>query len=210
MSHPPNCRCSSCHLSSKLFPRTSNDRIMLPPPHPGNAPPNDRARYAPPRPQSTAPGEYRPSYHAQPPMPGSGSRTSFDGAPPPPAPNQRPRHRHTPSQPAAGAHGQPHAHAQHPQYGHIPSNASPTTTYTFAPPIRPASAMAMASPRQRASSSATPPAPAPGSPPNPEWAPTKLKWVQKKERVSHFTPPSQYQGTSFRQYVHEGVPKSKP
>ncbi|KAJ7802455.1 hypothetical protein B0H13DRAFT_2389586 [Mycena leptocephala] len=44
---------------------------------------------------------------------------------------------------------------------------------------------------------------------NLEWMPPRLKWVKKKERVSHFTPPSQYQGTSFRQYVHDGV-SSRP
>ncbi|KAJ7113471.1 hypothetical protein C8R44DRAFT_232325 [Mycena epipterygia] len=71
--HPPGCLCSSCHLSSKLFPRGPNDRIIVPAIRLTQANPsksslgNDRARIAPPRPQS-APPEYRPRQPA-PPMP---------------------------------------------------------------------------------------------------------------------------------------------
>ncbi|KAJ7726514.1 hypothetical protein B0H16DRAFT_265629 [Mycena metata] len=226
--HGPGCRCSSCHLSSKLFPRGPNDRIILPAIRPGDPQSpymggNDRAHFAPPRPQSTAPHEYRPRHHDAPPMPmsppmpsrygappsggsGSGSRRSLDqhAAPPPP-----PGHGH--------AHGSGHGHRRTMStYGH---------GHGQAPPERPASAMATRSPAM------SPHAPSPrrahATPPdasgsngqgqgqgqgqgdaqqgNLEWMPPRLKWVKKKERVSHFTAPSQYQGTSFRQYVHEGV-----
>ncbi|KAJ6584430.1 hypothetical protein B0H19DRAFT_1249401 [Mycena capillaripes] len=84
-----------------------------------------------------------------------------------------------------------------PMHRPVPTHAQPTPdrSYTFAPPDRPASAMAGApsSPNMQQGQG------------NLEWMPPRLKWVKKKERVSHFTPPSQYQGTSFRQYVHDGV-----
>jgi hypothetical protein len=84
-----------------------------------------------------------------------------------------------------------HAHAQ----------PTPERSYTFAPPDRPASAMAAPhSPNMQQQGQGQG---------NLEWMPPRLKWVKKKERVSHFTPPSQYQGTSFRQYVHDGV-SSRP
>ncbi|KAJ6554902.1 hypothetical protein DFH09DRAFT_1165863 [Mycena vulgaris] len=190
--HPPGCRCSSCHLSSKLFPRGPNDRIILPAirPSPGtHAEPRpdptpkspygtDRARFAPPRPQSTAPREYR--QHA-----------------PPPAPPPVPSHGYggessSSSRRSVDTHRAPPPHRPVPTHGQPP----PDRSYTFAPPDRPASAMAAPqspNPQQQE---------APG---NLEWMPPRLKWVKKKERVSHFTPPSQYQGTSFRQYVHDGV-----
>ncbi|KAJ7064094.1 hypothetical protein C8F01DRAFT_1250350 [Mycena amicta] len=192
MSHPSNCRCSTCHLSAKLFPRTPNDRIILPAPGAGGrrdprAGPfmdadRDRARLAPPRPKSTAPDQYRPHYaHPEqpPPMPApyrsSSSRQTVDTLPPMPVAAPRPTHRRTPSQPLA----------PRPAPAGGPSHAGPSQ-YTFVPPERPASAMATSS----------------------HHTPTQLKWVQKKERVSHFTPASQYKGTSFRQYVPEGVPES--
>ncbi|KAF8194292.1 hypothetical protein K438DRAFT_2017407 [Mycena galopus ATCC 62051] len=196
--HPPGCMCSHCHLSSKLFPRGHNDRIILPRPTNHGEPKSptmgdDRARYAPPRPQSTAPGEYRSRHHHEPPPPmppmprgygepssPSTSRRSMDQRAPPPMPKT---HRPSPS------YAQP----------------TPDRSYTFAPPDRPASAMAM--------SSRTPASPTqqqPGNGQNIEWTAPRLKWVEKKQRVSHFTPPSQYQGTSFRQYVHDGVSTRPP
>ncbi|KAJ7113545.1 hypothetical protein C8R44DRAFT_796721 [Mycena epipterygia] len=73
--HSPGRLFSSCHLSSKLFPRGPNDRIIVPAIRPTQANPSksslgkDRARIAPPRSQS-APPEYRPRQPA-PPMPSS-------------------------------------------------------------------------------------------------------------------------------------------
>ncbi|KAJ7883384.1 hypothetical protein B0H13DRAFT_2046597 [Mycena leptocephala] len=195
--HPPGCLCSSCHLSSKLFPRGPNDRIILPAIRPGpgssgheqaqqssKSPFNmgtDRPQFAPPRPQSTAPHEYRPRrQEPPPPVPAlprgygepssSTSRGSLDTQRAPP-----PMHRPVPM----------HAHAQ----------PTPERSYT-----------AMAAPhspnmQQQGQGQG-----------NLEWMPPRLKWVKsvkKKERVSHFTPPSQYQGTSFREYVHDGV-SSRP
>ncbi|KAJ7868722.1 hypothetical protein B0H14DRAFT_2728652 [Mycena olivaceomarginata] len=194
-AHPPGCLCSNCHLSSKLFPRTKSDRIILPaiPGHHGHehAPKSptmgtDRARHAPPRPQSTAPDQYRPRHRQQ--------------EPPPPMPPM-PHHGYGgPSSPSTSRHSSdqrapPPMHRPVPTYSAQPP---PDRGYAFSPPERPASAMA---------------GPAPTSPSmqqqpqqgNLEWMPPRLKWVKKKERVSHFTPPSQFQGTSFRQYVHDGV-----
>ncbi|KAJ7681475.1 hypothetical protein B0H17DRAFT_1333674 [Mycena rosella] len=210
--HAPGCMCSSCHLSSKLFPRGPNDRIILPairPSTPGYRDTDPKSpRFAPPpRPQSTAPQEYpRPHRRADappvppmPPMPqprgyGSGgggepsrSRRSSDVR------DRTPTHRPTPSYPSAPAPA--------------------PDRYTFAPPDRPATAMARPSHHRSQSHQAPPPPQQQEGPPqgdgsnggNLEWMPPRLKWVKKKERVSHFTPPSQYQGTSFRQYVHDGV-----
>ncbi|KAJ7066320.1 hypothetical protein C8F01DRAFT_697735 [Mycena amicta] len=179
MSHPSNCRCSTCHLSAKLFPRTPSDRIILPAPGLGGRDTDrDRARVAPPRPKSTAPDQYRP-YQAQPPppMPAPYRPSSSHQAPPPmPMTAPRPKHPRTPSQPVDA----------------LPAPQTGPSPYTFAPPERPASAMATSSPRASAG------------------APTQLKWVQKKkERVSHFAPASQHQGTSFRQYVPEGGYKAE-
>ncbi|KAJ7046469.1 hypothetical protein C8F04DRAFT_1227576 [Mycena alexandri] len=195
--HAPGCRCSSCHLSSKLFPRGPNDRIILPAIRPGDPHPqgpyvggNDRAHFAPPRPQSTAPHEYRPRHHDAPPMPmsprygappsggsGTGSRRSFDqhAAPPPP-----PGHGH--------GHEQGHRHG----HGHHRSMSA------YAPPERPASAMATRSPAMSpAPSHARAPNPSHSTPQGPppdannnngqgqgnlEWMPPRLKWVKKKER----------------------------
>jgi hypothetical protein len=80
---------------------------------------------------------------------------------------------------------------------HRPTRAEPAYDrgQQFVPPPRPATAMAGPAPPQQQQDGAG----------NLEWMPPRLKWVKKKERVSHFTPPSQYQGTSFRQYVHDGV-----
>ncbi|KAJ7465071.1 hypothetical protein FB451DRAFT_429133 [Mycena latifolia] len=190
--HPPGCMCSNCHLSHKLFPRGPNDRIILPairpgqgePAHPAQPTPKsphgtDRARFAPPRPQSTAPHEYRQHAPHPPPMPapprGHGGESSSSS-------------RRSMDQRAPSMHRPVPTHAQPP----------PDRSYTFAPPDRPATAMAMARPHPGE-------APQQEAPGNLEWMPPRLKWVKKKERVSHFTPPSQYQGTSFRQYVHDGV-----
>ncbi|KAJ7068984.1 hypothetical protein B0H15DRAFT_138177 [Mycena belliarum] len=198
--HPPDCLCSNCHLSSKLFPRGPNDRIILPAirPTPGSARPDprhvphnaptspyggDRARFAPPRPQSTAPREYR------------------QHAPPPPMP--APRGYAHPSEPSSSrrsldTHREPPLHRPVPTRGHAPA----PDRYAFPPPDRPASAMAAPIRDREPEPPAQPPQEGQG---NLEWMPPRLKWVKKKERVSHFTPPSQYQGTSFRQYVHDGV-----
>ncbi|KAJ7113500.1 hypothetical protein C8R44DRAFT_881809 [Mycena epipterygia] len=91
--HPPGCLCSSCHLTSKLFPRGPNDRIIVPAIHPtpDNTPKsplgNDRARFALPRLQS-APHPYRPRQREPPvPSPPRGyddhSRRSMDAHRPP-------------------------------------------------------------------------------------------------------------------------------
>ncbi|KAJ7505807.1 hypothetical protein B0H11DRAFT_1976280 [Mycena galericulata] len=212
--HPPGCRCSNCHLSSKLFPRTQNDRIILPAIPGGHADPaspksphhmgTDRTHFAPPpRPKSTAPHEYRPrANHPPPPMPpmptsrgygggdsSSSSRRSMDMPAPMPTPMHRPIPQHAQAPPMPG-------------YG-------PERGHRFAPPDRPSSAMA--APRRDARQQEFAPPPQQQQQPqqqgegNLEWTPPRLKWVKKKERVSHFTPPSQYQGTSFRQYVHDGV-----
>ncbi|KAJ7904850.1 hypothetical protein B0H13DRAFT_745164 [Mycena leptocephala] len=128
-----------CHLSSKLFPRGANDRIILPAirPGPGSSGQEqaqhsskspfsmgtDRSQFAPPRPQSTAPHEYRPRrQEPPPPVPAlprgygepssSTSRGSLDTQRAPP-----PMHRPVPM----------HAHAQ----------PTPERSYTFAPPDRP-------------------------------------------------------------------------
>ncbi|KAJ7119873.1 hypothetical protein C8R44DRAFT_180886 [Mycena epipterygia] len=200
-SHPPGCLCSNCHLSSRLFPRGPNDRIILPAvrPTPDNTPKsptgNDRARFAPPRPQSTAPHEYRPRQQPPPPMPApprgydDHSRRSMDTH------NAPPMHRPVPT------------HANDPRYN-------------FAPPDRPASAMANPShrPQHQRHHSQHVPQQQPQQQQQQqqqegarelEWMPPRLKWVKKKERVSHFTPPSQFQGTSFRQYVHDGVTRNQ-
>ncbi|KAF8208619.1 hypothetical protein K438DRAFT_1930247 [Mycena galopus ATCC 62051] len=67
--HPPDCICSNCHPSSKLFLCGHNGRIILPqPPNPPQSP-TMGARYAPPGPQSTAPGEYRLRHQHKPPPP---------------------------------------------------------------------------------------------------------------------------------------------
>ncbi|KAK7023077.1 hypothetical protein R3P38DRAFT_2531872 [Favolaschia claudopus] len=211
-AHPPDCKCSNCHLSSKLFPRGPNDRIILPRPSPGSpgyehtpkSPSMDRARMAPPRPQSTAPHEYRPSRHAHahaPPMPPpprgyaygdpssspSTSRRSLDQRAPPPM------HRPVPSYPSPRP--PPQQYQQEPEPDRL--------SYTFAPPDRPASAMAGPMHHSGHNNGGN-------NHGNLEWVPPKLKWVKKKDRVSHFTPPSQYQGTSFRQYVHDGVVPTRP
>ncbi|KAJ7626633.1 hypothetical protein DFH06DRAFT_1481085 [Mycena polygramma] len=201
--HPQGCLCSNCHLSSRLFPRGPNDRIILPAirPSPGSsgqeqAPKspysgNDRARLAPPRPRSTAPHEYQPHRHE----------------PPPPMPAPPRGHGHgygsgygEPSSPSTSRRSMDTPHrAAPPMHRPVPTRAhaqpTPDRNYTFAPPDRPASAMAGPSSSQQQQ----------GGQGNLEWMPPRLKWVKKKERVSHFTPPSQYQGTSFRQYVHDGV-----
>ncbi|KAJ6455417.1 hypothetical protein C8R45DRAFT_1222519 [Mycena sanguinolenta] len=188
--HPPNCMCSHCHLSSKLFPRGPNDRIILPRPSPGSpghdythtpkspSMGTDRTRIAPPRPQSTAPHEYRPRHQE----------------PPPPMP-PLPRGYSGPSSPST-SRGSLDQRAPPPMHRPVPTYAQPPQdrSYTFAPPDRPASAMAGPSPTAQQQAQG-----------NLEWMPPKLKWVKKKERVSHFTPPSQYQGMSIRQYVHDGV-----
>ncbi|KAJ7644534.1 hypothetical protein FB45DRAFT_898126, partial [Roridomyces roridus] len=195
--HPPGCLCSNCHLSAKLFPRGPNDRIMLPAirPTPGmhdarteqpkSPTGSDRARMAPPRPQSTAPGEYRPRHHAPPPMP--------------PLPTSMPRGGYDPS---SNPHGQQH----HPSArGPPPPHDAGYHRFAVEPPERPATAMGA---RRRHDSLQQPPPPAreqPAEQQAPGEGNMRLKWVKKKERVSHFTPPSQYQGTSFRQYVHDGV-----
>ncbi|KAJ6455074.1 hypothetical protein C8R47DRAFT_1328973 [Mycena vitilis] len=153
-------------------------------PHPGT----DRARLAPPRPRSTAPHEYQPHRHEPPPpmpAPPRGHGHGYgSGYGEPSSPSTSRRSMDTPHRAAPPMHRPvpTHAHAQ----------PAPERNYTFAPPDRPASAMAGPSSSQQQQG-------------NLEWMPPRLKWVKKKERVSHFTPPSQYQGTSFRQYVHDGV-----
>ncbi|KAJ7201764.1 hypothetical protein C8J57DRAFT_1260640 [Mycena rebaudengoi] len=205
--HAPGCLCSSCHLSSKLFPRGPNDRIILPAIRPTPTSPLasprpekghkssrshsgiDRSQFAPPRPQSTAPREYR----QRPPDP---------PVPVPAMPTPAPRgYGYAAPGPSSSSSSTPHRSAE-PQRGappHRPVAMRPEpASYTFCPPDRPASAMAAPMRPQPGADSDAPPG-------NLEWMPPRLKWVKKKERVSHFTPPSQYQGTSFRQYVHDGV-----
>ncbi|CAK5269832.1 unnamed protein product [Mycena citricolor] len=199
--HPPGCLCSHCHL--KLFPRGPGDRIILPTPGPSPQSPQFQHRLpaAPPaRPQSTAPGEYRPSHRR-----GHSHAYGYAQEAPPPVPPL----------PMASRGSGDARYGMEARGAPVPEPAR----YHQAPPIRPASAMAHHS-RSRTQSTSQPSTqqphhqPAPASSQSqtaaqqPEWTAPKLKWVQKKERVSHFTPPSQYQGTSFRQYVHEGISQS--
>ncbi|KAJ7776779.1 hypothetical protein DFH07DRAFT_951395 [Mycena maculata] len=202
-AHPPGCRCSSCHISSKLFPRGPNDRIILPAIRPGaHADPRldqvpkspmatDRTRLAPPRPQSTAPHEYRRrAQEPPPPMPPMPTSPRYGGGQPSSSRRSMDTDHSRKSLPTP-------MHRPAPMYAQAPP-PGPERGYRFAPPDRPASAMAAprrpdeqrGHHRQHSEQQGEPP---------------RLKWVQKKERVSHFTPPSQYQGTSFRQYVHDGV-----
>ncbi|KAJ7766456.1 hypothetical protein B0H14DRAFT_2633223 [Mycena olivaceomarginata] len=136
--HPPGCLCSSCHLSSKLFPRGTNDKTILPAIHPGpgqdQSPKSphlgtDRARLAPPLPKSTAPHEYAPRRHAQEP-------------PPPMRPMRAPPRYGDPSSSRRSVDAQ-RARPPTPMHRPMPTHAHASQQL---PPDRPASAMAMASP----------------------------------------------------------------
>ncbi|KAJ7162938.1 hypothetical protein C8R46DRAFT_1281070 [Mycena filopes] len=161
--HGPGCMCSSCHLSSKLFPRGPNDRIILPALRPGEPTPkspymggsSDRARYAPPRPQSTAPHEYHPrqDYHNAPPMPMPAPMSPRYGAPPPPSGHSSGSSSRRSLDQHAAPPPQHHPAPRHGGHGHHRSLS------TFTPPERPASAMATRSPAM---------APAPHHPPPPQ------------------------------------------
>ncbi|KAJ7268454.1 hypothetical protein C8J57DRAFT_1228157 [Mycena rebaudengoi] len=179
--HGAGCLCSSCHLSSNLFPRGPNDIIILPPIRPigirisatphvlredrgtphrhGNRPTRTAAlQQSPLRPQSTPPGQHRHFAYPPPPAPAriDISRTM---------PRKRAEsHRAGPINGGFGADG-------------VPSNSLPNGI----------------------SSHSTP------SPQHAVEVPETLKWVERKEARRHFIP----QGRNFMTYVPDGVPEKR-